>query len=97
MQFFGSDAALRECVWFVAKDWGAEPFSGGCYAALMPPGLATTHGGAIRAPHGGLHFASTELARCWPGYIEGAIESGYRAAAEIARVHAHAGAGVGAA
>ncbi|WP_225727313.1 MULTISPECIES: FAD-dependent oxidoreductase [unclassified Nocardia] len=32
-----------------------------------------------------LHFAGTELDPDLPGWIEGAVRSGYRAAAEIAR------------
>ena len=65
-------------------------FNSGCFAAVMPPGLCTKHGDCIRDPiphpvlaSSCIHFASTELAETWPGYFEGAIESGYRAAADI--------------
>ena len=30
-----------------------------------------------------LHWAGTEAADCWPGYIDGAVQSGIRAAEEI--------------
>ena len=30
-----------------------------------------------------LHWAGTETADCWPGYIDGAVQSGIRAAEEV--------------
>ena len=33
--------------------------------------------------HGGVHFAGTETATEWMGYMDGAVQSGQRAAAEI--------------
>jgi monoamine oxidase len=33
--------------------------------------------------YSGIHFTCCELAGQWPGYFEGAIDSGYRTAAEI--------------
>lgn len=33
---------------FVSKCWMDEPYSGGCFAALMPPCLATEHGDCIK-------------------------------------------------
>ncbi|EFJ48092.1 hypothetical protein VOLCADRAFT_60905 [Volvox carteri f. nagariensis] len=86
--YFGTAAARTECTDFISKDWIREPYSRGCFAALMPPGLATCSGGAAaRRPLGGsrnVFFAGTELASEWAGYIEGAIEAGYRAAEEVA-------------
>ncbi len=40
-------------------------------------------GPALRAPIGPIHFAGTETARSCMGFIEGAVESGARAAAEV--------------
>lgn len=37
----------------------------------------------IRTPVNRLHFAGTEAATEWPGYMEGAIQSGERAAREV--------------
>jgi monoamine oxidase len=37
----------------------------------------------LRAPQGRVHFAGTETAARWPGYLDGAIEAGERAAAEV--------------
>ena len=49
----------------------------------MGPGLLTRAGEALRRPVGRLHFAGTETAVRWCGYLDGAIESGERAAAEL--------------
>jgi monoamine oxidase len=63
--------------------WEHDPWSGGCYGAFMPPGVWTKLGSAIREPQGRIHWAGTETATVWSGYIDGAISSGKRAAAEI--------------
>ncbi len=65
-----------------ALAWSAEPFSQGAYAAFAPgqmlPGRA-----ALRRPHGRLHFAGEHTAAEFQGYLEGAVESGQRAAREL--------------
>jgi monoamine oxidase len=68
---------------YVDKDWTSDAWSGGCYVGVMPPGLLSAAAGALRAPCGRLHFAGTETARHHMGYLEGAIEAGERAAAEV--------------
>lgn len=68
---------------YVDKDWTADPWSAGCYVGLMPPGLMTRAGEGLRRPCGRIHFAGTETATRWAGYLDGAIESGERAAAEV--------------
>ncbi|KFM63667.1 Amine oxidase [flavin-containing] B, partial [Stegodyphus mimosarum] len=65
------------------KNWMEEQYSGGCYTAMYPPGLFTRYGKVLRAPIGRLHFAGTETAVKWSGYMDGAIEAGERAAREI--------------
>lgn len=81
---FESPAALAP-VALLIKDWVAEPLTAGCYATLMGPGVLTRCGAALRRPFGAVHWAGTETAMEWSGYIEGAVESGYRAADEVAR------------
>merc|ERR1712032_1313457 len=56
---------------------------GGCYVASMPPLVLTKLGEALREPVGHLHFAGTETATKWIGYMDGAIEAGERAALEV--------------
>jgi monoamine oxidase len=38
---------------------------------------------SLRAPVGRIHWAGTETVERWMGYIDGAIESGIRAAVEV--------------
>ena len=37
----------------------------------------------LRQPFGRLHFAGTETATHWAGYMDGAIQAGERAAGEV--------------
>ena len=66
------------------RDWSADPWTRGCYAGFLPPGALTSYGPALRTPVGRIHWAGTETAEDWNGYIEGAIRSGDRAADEVA-------------
>ncbi|XP_025079119.1 amine oxidase [flavin-containing]-like [Pomacea canaliculata] len=79
---FQTDDALHP-VHYEEKNWAADEWSGGCYTVMMPPGLLTTFGEEIRAPVGRVHWAGTETASQWTGYMEGAIQAGERAAREI--------------
>ncbi|MNG21147.1 Putrescine oxidase [compost metagenome] len=78
---FGDKA--NDYVEFIEQYWVAEEFSRGCYAGSMPPGAWTSLGKALRDPVGFIHWAGTETATCWNGYVEGAIQSGERASREI--------------
>lgn len=68
---------------YLDHNWGGEEWSGGCYGAFAPPGVLANYGQALRAPIGPLHWAGTETSSVWTGYIEGAIQSGERAAQEV--------------
>ncbi|HET7690049.1 MAG TPA: FAD-dependent oxidoreductase, partial [Nocardioidaceae bacterium] len=68
---------------YLDQDWSQEPFTRGCYAGVMPPGAWTGYGHALREPVGPIHWAGTETALSAMGYVEGALESGERAAAEV--------------
>jgi monoamine oxidase len=70
---------------YVEKDWSTEPYSRGCYAGVLGPGAWTGYGRAVREPVGRIHWAGTETATRWMGYMDGAIQSGKRAAAEVMR------------
>jgi len=74
--------ALRPIDW-LERDWAAEPYSRGCPTAFMTPGTMTAYGAALRQPVGRIHWAGTETATEWTGYMEGALQSGERAAAEV--------------
>ncbi|AYF77348.1 flavin monoamine oxidase family protein [Nocardia yunnanensis] len=79
--YFGPRA--RKPIAYVEKDWAEEEYSRGCYGAFTTPGTLTRFGPALRCPIGPLHWAGTETATAWPGYIDGAVESGHRVAEEI--------------
>jgi monoamine oxidase len=49
----------------------------------MPPGAMTQFGPVLREPVGRIHWAGTETASVWSGYMDGALTSGERAAAEV--------------
>src|SRR5579875_1697564 len=68
---------------YIEQDWTAEEWTRGCYAARFVPGAWTQFGHALRAPVGRLHWAGTETATRWAGYMDGAVQSGKRAAAEV--------------
>ncbi len=68
---------------YIEQDWTAEEWTRGCYGAHFPPGVWTQFGPALRRNIGPLHWAGTETATAWSGYMEGAVQSGQRAAAEI--------------
>ncbi|MDX6418489.1 MAG: monoamine oxidase [Trebonia sp.] len=85
-RLFGPDGGAPEAI--VIKDWGAEEWTGGCYAAHFPVGGWTSYGSAFREPCGRIHWAGTETASEWHGYMDGAIRSGDRAAGEMLRADA---------
>jgi monoamine oxidase len=68
---------------YVEMNWSAEPYTGGCYAGFLAPGVWTNYGPALRRPIGYLHWAGTETATVWNGYMDGAVQSGERAAQEV--------------
>jgi monoamine oxidase len=79
--FFGPGAAAPREV--VVQDWSDEVWSRGGPVHLLCPGALAQDRGAIWAPVGRLHWAGTETATFWHGYMDGAITSGRRAAAEV--------------
>jgi len=70
----------------VEQHWPAEPFTRGGPVAVSAPGALTELGPALREPVGPLHWAGTETATQWCGYLDGAISAGLRAADEVLRV-----------
>ena len=82
-RYFGPQAGQAQE--FLQLDWSAERWSGGCYGANLAPGVLTQFGPALRAPVGRIHWAGTESATVWTGYMDGAVRSGERVAAEVLR------------
>ncbi|WP_275976870.1 flavin monoamine oxidase family protein [Polyangium aurulentum] len=81
VKYFGPSAASP--VDYIDQDWPAERWSRGCYAGIMGPGVLSAYSSALRDPVGRVHWAGTETARVWVGYMEGALEAGERAAGEV--------------
>lgn len=75
----------EEMVEYVERDWGNEPFTGGCHGAHFAPGVWTASGPALAESHGPIEFAGAEFAPRFNGYMEGALRSGQEAAAAIGR------------
>jgi monoamine oxidase len=67
---------------FVERSWAEEEWTRGCYGCYMTPGGWTNFGDALRAPIGPIHWAGAETATIWNGYMDGAVQSGERAARE---------------
>ncbi|MEM9492825.1 MAG: FAD-dependent oxidoreductase, partial [Myxococcota bacterium] len=80
VDLFGQDA--REPLDYAEMNWSDERYNVGC-GPRLPPGLLTDYGAALRAPAGRLHWAGTETAMIWNGYMEGAVRAGRRAAEEV--------------
>ncbi len=82
VRYFGPRAGKPED--YLELDWQQEKWSGGCYGTLFGPNVWTRYGPALREPVGPIHWAGTETSPDWAGYMEGAVRSGERVAAETA-------------
>ena len=78
---FGEPA--RHPVAYYEKSWLDEEWSRGCYVGIMTPGTWSSLGQFLRAPVGPIHWAGTETATVWNGYLDGAIRSGEDAAVAV--------------
>jgi monoamine oxidase len=87
-RYFGPRAA--EPLQYLERAWHDEEYTRGCYGGLMPPGAWTSYGRALRESIGPIHWAGTETATVWSGYMDGAVSSGERAAAEVLAAQGHA-------
>lgn len=64
-------------------NWVTEDWSRGGPTGLFQPGALSQYGAALRAPVGRIKWAGTETSEYWPGYMDGAVRSGQRAAREV--------------
>ncbi len=76
---FAPDATVRSCD---GHDWTADRFAKGTWAAFRPGQLSRFYSD-FTVPFGRLHFAGSDIAQGWAGFMDGAIESGAVAAAAI--------------
>src|SRR3954468_4059577 len=83
LQGFFDDAQAQNVKAVYEKDWVADRWAIGCPVGVLPPGTLVDFGPALRDPVGKIHWAGTETSDYWCGYMDGAVRSGERAAAEV--------------
>jgi monoamine oxidase len=80
---FTGDERARSPLEYLEKDWTTETWTRGCPVGHFAPNVLARHGAQLRARHGAIHFAGTETADYWLGYMDGAVRAGERAAKEV--------------
>jgi monoamine oxidase len=80
VDYFGPQAASP--IDYFETHWLDEEWTRGCPVGILAPGVLQQYGPAIREPVGRVHWAGTETSTYWMGYMDGAVRSGKRAAAE---------------
>ena len=80
-KYFGPAAANPKQ--FFVSDWPGERWSRGGPVGFTSPGALVAYGPALREPVRRIHWAGTETSGYWVGYMDGAIRSGERVAAEV--------------
>lgn len=81
----GTQQVTNHFVELLLYEWTDDEFAGwGCPCTSLSPGVLDAVGSnALRDPVGNIHFVGTETAGEWKGYMEGAVRSGERGAAEV--------------
>jgi len=78
----GIAAAFNGRGW--TDSWVDDPWTHGSYT-YFAPGQYTAFSGFNGQPEGGLHFAGEHTSVAYLGYLNGGVQTGERAAAEVAR------------
>ena len=81
VSIFGDEAATPSG--YFEQNWLEEEWTRGCYGGNFGPGGWTRYGDVLREPFGLVHWAGTETSPIWMNYMDGAVRSGERAAAEV--------------
>ncbi len=79
--FFGKQALKPRQ--FFETSWSSEQWTRGCPVGIPSTGTLLAYGSRLRTPVGLIHWAGTETSDYWNGYMDGAVRSGERAAAEV--------------
>ncbi len=82
VDYFGTDARTK-AVDRGYKRWDNDQYSWGGPTGLPALGVLTRAGTALRQQTGLIHWAGTESAIYWQGYMDGAVTAGYRTADEV--------------
>jgi monoamine oxidase len=81
VEFFGEQAAKPER--YIETMWKRETWTRGCPVGIPGLGQISARGEHLSKPVGRIHWAGTETSNYWAGYMDGAVRSGERAAAEV--------------
>lgn len=73
-----------EIVAVTGHDWWTDEFSRGTWSVFRPGQLGALP--VLQASHGRVVFAGSDVADGWNGFMDGAIESGLRAARSVTRL-----------
>lgn len=65
-------------------DWNRDPYSRGTWC-MYRPNVLTRDLRELQRSQGNVHFAGSDIADGWRGFIDGAIESGLRVAQRVAK------------
>ncbi len=79
--FFGDQAANPKQ--YIETTWKQEAWTRGCPVGIPGLNQFAANGAALRKAVGRIHWAGTETSDYWCGYMDGAVRSGERAAAEV--------------
>ncbi|XP_071107334.1 probable flavin-containing monoamine oxidase A [Haliotis cracherodii] len=79
--YFGQSAL--EVLEYQEKDWNVEPYTRGGPVCCLGTGAMQYFAAGLREPVNRVHFAGTETATQWCGYMSGAVQAGYRTAIEV--------------
>jgi monoamine oxidase len=79
--YFGDEA--RSPRDYIEDNAANEQWIRGCPTAIMPTGVLSDFGPALREPVGRVHWAGSETSTFWGGYMDGAVRSGERVATEV--------------
>jgi monoamine oxidase len=82
--YYGDEA--KNAIGFIEKRWDNDVWHRGCPVCVPGPGVLLDFGTAIRKPVGRIHWAGTETATYWNGYMDGAVRSGERASDEVKKL-----------
>lgn len=80
---FGAEAL--EPIGYTDQRWATEEWIGGGPTATPGPGVVAPYAPFLTRGVGPIHWAGTETADRWSGYLDGAVRAGERAAREVLR------------
>ena len=81
MNYYGAEAGNPKS--YFEMDWKGEAWTRGCPVGHTGRNVLRKYGPALKVPFRRVHWAGSELAHYWNGYMDGAVRSGEAAAKEV--------------